>query len=86
MYLFFGGADPFIPSGRVKQIEDRFRELSRDYRIKVYPGADHGFFCDERSSYNQTAAEDAWRELTAFFAEHLGPSNPALQPTGCAGG
>ena len=37
----------------------------------VYPGADHGFFCNERSSYNQAAAEDSWRELVAFFAARL---------------
>jgi len=71
MYLFFGGADPFIPSARVQQIERRFRELGKNYRLKVYPNADHGFFCHERSSYNAPAAEDAWVELTHFFAEHL---------------
>ncbi len=71
IHLFFGGADPFIPSERIRQIEARFAELGKRYRIKVYPGADHGFFCDERASYNQAAAQDSWRELTAFLAEHL---------------
>ena len=58
VYLFFGGADPFIPPARVQQIEARFRELKKDYQIKTYSGADHGFFCHERPSYNQPAAED----------------------------
>jgi carboxymethylenebutenolidase len=71
MCLFFGGADPFIPQERVQQIDARFRELGKTYRIKTYPGADHGFFCTERPSYNQAAAEDAWRELMTFFREHL---------------
>ena len=71
VYLFFGGADPFIPPARVAQIERRFRVLGKDYRIKSYPEADHGFFCHERSSYNAPAAEDAWTELTRFFAQHL---------------
>jgi carboxymethylenebutenolidase len=71
MYLFFGGADPFIPPSRVQEIDRRFHELGKSYRIKVYPGADHGFFCHERSSYNGPAAEDAWAELTQFFAQHL---------------
>jgi carboxymethylenebutenolidase len=71
MYLFFGGADPFIPPDRVRQIDRRFRELGKNYRIKVYSGADHGFFCDERSSYNAAAAEDAWVELRNFFAQYL---------------
>lgn len=71
VYLFFGGADPFIPLTRVQQIERRFRHLGKDCRVKTYPGADHGFFCHERSSYNAPAAEDAWAELTRFFAQHL---------------
>jgi len=71
MYLFFGGADPFIPPSRVQEIDRRFYELGKSYRIKVYPGADHGFFCHERSSHNGAAAEDAWAELTHFFAQHL---------------
>jgi carboxymethylenebutenolidase len=71
VYLFFGGADPFISPARVQQIEGRFRELRKDYQIKTYPGADHGFFCHERPSYNGPAAEDAWVELTRFFARYL---------------
>lgn len=69
--LFFGGTDPFIPVDRVRQIESRFKELGKEYRLKVYPDADHGFFCHERSSYNRLAAEDSWRELTRFFHKHL---------------
>lgn len=72
VYLFFGEADPFIPLDRVGEVESRFRELGKRYQIKVYPGTDHGFFCDERSSYDRGAADDAWRELCRFFREHLG--------------
>lgn len=71
VYLFFGGADPFISRDRIQQIESRFKELGKEYTLKVYPDADHGFFCDERSSYNHLAAEDSWRELTQFFHQHL---------------
>lgn len=71
IYLFFGGADPFIPLDRVRQIESRFKELGKEYTLKVYPDAEHGFFCHERSSYNRLAAEDSWRELTRFFHKHL---------------
>lgn len=76
VYLFFGGVDPYIPLERVKQIESRFQEVGKetgkDYILKIYSDADHGFFCDERSSYNPSAAEDSWREFTGFFNKHLG--------------
>jgi carboxymethylenebutenolidase len=71
IYLFHGGVDPFIPIERIQQIESRFQELGKDYQLKVYPDADHGFFCNERSSYNRLAAEDSWYELIQFFAKHL---------------
>lgn len=71
IYLFFGGVDPFISIDRVRQIETRFAQLDKDYTLKVYPDADHGFFCNERSSYNRLAAEDAWQELTRFFQKQL---------------
>ncbi|MGD1919091.1 MAG: dienelactone hydrolase family protein [Pleurocapsa sp.] len=71
VYLFFGGADPFIPKERIAQIELRFQQLGKNYRLKVYDDADHGFFCSERSSYNKLAAEESWYELTEFFQKHM---------------
>lgn len=71
VYFFLGDADPFIPLDQVSQIETRLQELGKDYTLKIYLNADHGFFCHERSNYNQLAAEDAWHELTRFFGKHL---------------
>lgn len=71
IYLFHGGIDPFIPLKRIQQVKARFKELGKEYTLKVYPDADHGFFCHERSSYNHLAAEDSWHELTQFFRKHL---------------
>jgi carboxymethylenebutenolidase len=71
VYFFLGHVDPFIPLDLVSQIETRLHKLGKTYAIKIYPDAGHGFFCNERSDYNRLAAEDAWRELTRFFHEHL---------------
>lgn len=73
MYLFFGGIDPFIPLERIHQIESRFEELGKEYTLKIYPEADHGFFCPERSSYNRVATEDSWKKLTQFLQKYLLP-------------
>jgi carboxymethylenebutenolidase len=75
LYLFFGERDAFIPLDEVRRIDARLRELGKDFRIKVYPGADHGFVNEERPSvYDGEAAADAWSELTRFFAAHLRPA------------
>lgn len=71
VYLFYGGVDPFIPLARIEQIRSRFETLKKEYTLKVYADADHGYFCQERSSYNHLAAEDSWQELTRFFRQYL---------------
>jgi carboxymethylenebutenolidase len=71
MYLFFGEADPYIPMEEVRQIDTRLKALGKSYKLKTYPGADHGFFCNARPSFNASAATDAWEELKGFFAANL---------------
>jgi len=39
--------------------------------IKIYPGAKHGFFNDTSKIYNESAAQDSWGRVLAFFEEHL---------------
>jgi carboxymethylenebutenolidase len=71
MLLFFGENDPFIPLDQVDTIKRRLQELGKQAEVVVYPGAPHGFFCDERDSYRADAAADAWERLKRFFARHL---------------
>jgi carboxymethylenebutenolidase len=71
LYLFFGDKDPFIPLKQVEQIDVKLKELGVDYQLKTYPGANHGFFCNERESYQVEAAADAWKELRSFLGQHL---------------
>jgi carboxymethylenebutenolidase len=72
LHLFFGERDAFIPQDQVKAIDAKLRELKKSYKLDNYAGADHGFFCNDRPSYNEKAASDAWTKLKAFFREHLG--------------
>jgi carboxymethylenebutenolidase len=68
---FFGEKDPYIPLSQVKKIEDTLRALGKSCEVKVYAQADHGFFCDERASYQPEAARDAWENTKSWFARHL---------------
>jgi len=69
---FFGEKDGFIPLEFVEQLRNEATKQKKQVQIVVYPGADHGFFCNERGSYNPAAAADAWERLSKFFATHLG--------------
>ena len=69
---FFGEKDDFIPLAFVEQLRNEAAKQKKQVEIVVYPGAGHGFFCNERSSYDPAAAADSWERLKKFFATHLG--------------
>jgi carboxymethylenebutenolidase len=65
--LHFGGKDHGIPLTDVETI----RAKRPDVEIFVYDGAQHGFGCDERASYDKPSADLARQRSLAFFAKHL---------------
>jgi carboxymethylenebutenolidase len=71
IYLFFGAKDPLIPQEHVAAIRQALTEHKKDFAVQVYPEAGHGFFCDDRQSYHEPSAKDAWEKFKDFFARHL---------------
>jgi carboxymethylenebutenolidase len=65
--LHFGEKDTGIPLSDV----DTIRSKRPDVEIYVYPGAQHGFSCDERASYDKASADIAWTRSLDFFGKHL---------------
>ncbi|PSF36182.1 carboxymethylenebutenolidase [Aphanothece hegewaldii CCALA 016] len=71
MYAFFGMQDASIPLEQVDQIEAELQKYHIPHQIFRYPQADHGFFCDQRVSYNAIAAQDAWYHVLELFKTTL---------------
>ena len=69
--LFFGGKDPLIPQEHVDKINQTLKDQKKNFSLKLYPEATHGFFCNERESYHPESAKDAWEKTKSFFAQHL---------------
>ena len=67
IYAFFGMEDASIPAQQVDQIEAELEKYHKPHRVFRYDGADHGFFCDQRASYNPEAAADAWEQVKQLF-------------------
>jgi carboxymethylenebutenolidase len=65
--LHFGEKDAGIPLTDVETIKSKRPEVE----VFIYPGAQHGFHCDERASYDKASAEIAWPRCLAFFAKHM---------------
>lgn len=68
LYAFFGLEDASIPVEQVDEIEAELKTCSIPHQVFRYQGADHGFFCDQRGSYNQGAAQDAWEKVKELFS------------------
>jgi carboxymethylenebutenolidase len=69
---FFGGQDAMIPKGQVTKIRAALKAAGPQHEVRVYPEADHGFHCDQRPSYHEESAKDAWARSCALFVETLG--------------
>lgn len=66
--MHFGELDASIPVTDVEKV----RAAQPGAEIHVYPGAQHGFGCDERGSFSKPDSDLAQERTLAFFTAHLG--------------
>ncbi|RCJ42268.1 carboxymethylenebutenolidase [Nostoc minutum NIES-26] len=69
LYAFFGTEDGSISAEQVDEIEAELEKYNIPHRVFRYDGADHGFFCNHRASYNPRAATDAWQQVQQLFGQ-----------------
>jgi len=71
LLLVYGGADSSIPPAEHARLAQRLGELHKRYVLSVYPGAGHGFCCEDRAAYAPGAAEAAHAETVDFLRRVL---------------
>lgn len=70
LYAFFGTQDALIPATDVEEIQTALQAHQIRHQVFTYP-ADHGFFCDQRASYQPEAADQAWLQVQQLFKQYL---------------
>jgi carboxymethylenebutenolidase len=70
--MHFGETDAHIPLSDVETM----RKKRPEAEIYVYPGAGHGFHCDERGSFEPKAAKMAWERTLAFLGRSFATAGP----------
>ncbi len=71
LLLQYAGLDEGINKG-IPAYEEALEKASVDYRIYMYPGANHAFNNDTNPSrYNKEAAQLAWQRTISFLKEKL---------------
>jgi carboxymethylenebutenolidase len=69
--LFWGGRDTHIGIDQTRAVEDALRAAGKTYAQVTFSDAGHGFFCDERASYESDTARQSWALTLAFFESYL---------------
>ena len=72
IFLAFGAEDHGIPSDAVASIRAALETSHKDFALKIYPDAGHGFF--RAGPTSSPAASEAWTTVKAFLAKNLGRS------------
>lgn len=68
----FGDEDASIPVDEVELLRQAAATASIETAVVRYPGAGHGFHCDERPShYHADAARDAWQRTLGWLDRHV---------------
>lgn len=65
--LFWGGLDKNIPQEHRKAVTDALDVAHKTYVNVEFSNAGHGFFCDERASYEPNAARQSWALTLEFL-------------------
>ncbi len=69
--LGYGADDQGISPAEHARITETLSAAKKRFSLAVYPGAGHGFLCEERASYAPQAAAQAWPEIIAFLQANL---------------
>jgi carboxymethylenebutenolidase len=65
--LIWGGLDKHITADHRKAVTDALSAQRKTYVNVEFSNADHGFFCDQRASYEPRAARQAWALTLEFL-------------------
>ncbi|WP_455379888.1 dienelactone hydrolase family protein [Acidihalobacter prosperus] len=71
LLMHYGAADTSIAPDEHARIVEKLSHAKKRYGIEVYPGAGHGFFCDQRDSYHPEAAAESWDLTLHFFERYI---------------
>ncbi len=71
IHCYFGAKDALIPKHQVDTVRSALEDAGIAHEVHVYDHADHGFHCDQRASYHEASAKDAWRRTFELFGETL---------------
>lgn len=72
----FGDLDEGIPVDDVERLRAAAAASGQVTEVVRYAAAGHGFHCDQRESYHEPSARDAWSRTIGWLDAHLAAGGP----------
>ena len=69
--LWYGSEDQSILPDELGRIAQKMAESKKHYSLTCFPNVGHGFFCEDRESYDRYAAETSFKATVDFFRTQL---------------
>ncbi len=73
LLFFWGGLDKHIPPEQIQSVNQALTSAKKKFTCVEISDADHGFFCEERPSYNEEASRQSWALTLQFLKDHNSP-------------
>ena len=70
--FWYGAEDQSIAPDEIGRISEALTKANKRFTVNVFPQLGHGFFCEDRASYDASATEASWHDTVAFFKANLG--------------
>jgi carboxymethylenebutenolidase len=67
----YGDLDKSIPISEVELLREAAATAGVPTEVNRYAEADHGFHCNDRSSYHEASSKEAWSKTVAFLNRHI---------------
>jgi carboxymethylenebutenolidase len=67
----YGAKDNAMITGQADSLRRALVNARVPYEVAMYPDAEHGFFCDHRTTFHEPSRDDAWRKVQRLFARTL---------------
>jgi carboxymethylenebutenolidase len=71
MLFFWGGLDARITHDQTRAVVDAMTAARKTFVNVEFSDADHGFFCDARANYKESATKQAWELLVKFLGTYV---------------
>jgi carboxymethylenebutenolidase len=69
--LLYGAKDASIAPDEHGRVAEALSAADKNYTMTVFADAGHGFFCEDRQSYQAKAADESWQMTLDFFSRNL---------------